>query len=174
MQIYKSSRVVMSDIKKKSLYYLEAQVITGSSDATESVVSDMKNWHVKLGHLGQKGLMQLVKKGVIQAQESGSIKNCEQCALGKNIKQPFSKAKHTSTSVLEYAHSDIWGPSQPPTMNGGKYFITIIDDFSRKLWVKILKEKSEAFKFFKEWHTMVEREKGALKGGDCRMRPRHA
>ena len=62
---------------------------------------------------------------------------------------------HTSKVELENVHSDIWGQSQPSLMNGGRYFITI-----KEAMVCILKEKSDAFKLFKEWHAMVEREKG--------------
>ena len=102
----------------------------------------------------------LVKQRVFKSDDSADLKNCEQCIMGKSKKHPFPKGRHTSKSILEYAHSDIWSPAQPATFNGGKYFISIIDDYSRKLWVQILKEKSEAFKIFREWHTMVEREKG--------------
>lgn len=45
-------------------------------------------------------------------------------------------------------------------MSGGRYFISIIDDYSRKVWVYILKEKSQAFAKFKEWHARYENEKG--------------
>lgn len=38
--------------------------------------------------------------------------------------------------------------------------MTIIDDYSRKMWLFILKEKSEAFARFKEWCVLVEKEKG--------------
>lgn len=44
-------------------------------------------------------------------------------------------------------------------MGGGRYFISIIDDFSRKLWIFILKEKTEMFTKFKEWCKEVEVEK---------------
>lgn len=37
--------------------------------------------------------------------------------------------------------------------------MSIIDDFSRKIWIFILKEKSEAFQKFKEWCVEVEAEK---------------
>lgn len=46
-------------------------------------------------------------------------------------------------------------------MGGGKYFISIIIDYSRRVWVYILKEKSQAFAKFREWHTGYENERGS-------------
>ena len=52
------------------------------------------------------------------------------------------------------------GPAQTASIGGGRYFLTFIDDFSKKIWLYILKDKSETFNKFKEWCTEVEVEKG--------------
>lgn len=44
-------------------------------------------------------------------------------------------------NVLDYVHSDLWGPSRVESHSGGRYFMSIIDDHSRKLWIYILKTK---------------------------------
>lgn len=54
-------------------------------------------------------------------------------------------------------HTDICGPITPESFSGKRYFISFIDDFSRKTWVYFLKEKSEAFKVFKKFKVMVEK-----------------
>lgn len=46
------------------------------------------------------------------------------------------------------------------THGGSSYFLTIIDDFSRRVWLYVLKNKSEAFQKFREWHTLVGNEIG--------------
>ena len=77
--------------------------------------------------------------------------------LGKAQKQSFKKGKHTSKEVLEYVHSDLWGaPSVVPSLAEMRYFITFIDDYSRKVWIYFLKTKDEAFSKFKEWKLEVE------------------
>src|SRR3954470_17490663 len=55
---------------------------------------------------------------------------------------------------------DVWGASPVASVGGTRYFITFIDDFSRKVWIFFLKHKSEVFQKFKEWKTMVEKQKG--------------
>jgi transposase InsO family protein len=57
-------------------------------------------------------------------------------------------------------HTDICGPITPESFSGKRYFISFIDDFSRKTWVYFLKEKSEAFEVFKKFKVMVEKSTG--------------
>ena len=47
-----------------------------------------------------------------------------------------------------------------PSLNGCFYFMTFIDDFSRKTWVYLLKHKSEAFEVFKRFKSLAENESG--------------
>ena len=46
------------------------------------------------------------------------------------------------------------------SLGGNKYFVTFIDDASRKVWVYFLKTKGQVFEYFKKFHAMTEREKG--------------
>ena len=58
--------------------------------------------------------------------------------------------------MLECIHSDIWGPYSIPTINGHKYFISFIDDFSRYSYVYLIREKYEALDVFKIYQVEVE------------------
>src|SRR5438132_539166 len=70
----------------------------------------------------------------------------------------FNTSVHTTEGILDYVHSDLWGPSSKPSINGARYMLTIIDEYSRKVWPYFLKYKSEAFSAFKEWKIMVEKQ----------------
>jgi hypothetical protein len=76
--------------------------------------------------------------------------------FGKHKRVKFNTATHSSKGILDYVHSDLWGPSHKPSLGGTHYMLTIIDDYSRKVWPYFLKDKSEACSAFKEWKTMVE------------------
>lgn len=41
-------------------------------------------------------------------------------------------------------------------LSGGEYFVTFIDDYSRKTWIYFLKTKDEVFDWFKELKVLVE------------------
>ena len=57
---------------------------------------------------------------------------------------------------LEMVHTDVWGPSLVSSLGGSSFYVTFIDDFSRKVWVYFLKHKSDVFATFKKWKTEVE------------------
>lgn len=57
-------------------------------------------------------------------------------------------------------HCDLWGPAKTITHGGGKYFLSVIDDYSRRVWVYVLKTKDETFGKFKEWLTTTENKIG--------------
>ena len=70
------------------------------------------------------------------------------------------KAEFWAKQPLELIHTDICGPITPESFNGKRYFISIINDYSRKTWVYFLKEKFEAFEVFKNFKVMVEKATG--------------
>ena len=118
MTVSKNGVVMMNAEKRNSLYYLIAETVVGSSNV--AFKSDLVLWHRRLGHIGKSGLMQLVKKGVVVADQATRPHNCEFCILGKSKKQPFEVGKHNSKAILDYAHSDLWGPARPSTIGGGR------------------------------------------------------
>ncbi|KRX55804.1 Retrovirus-related Pol polyprotein from transposon TNT 1-94 [Trichinella sp. T9] len=63
-----------------------------------------------------------------------------------------------SKEVLELVHSDICGPMQVTSVGGARYFLSFIDDFSRKSFVYFLKHKNEALPKFKDFIAVVERQ----------------
>ena len=80
--------------------------------------------------------------------------------LGKQRRVSFKAAIHRTKSTLDYVHLDLWGPSRETSVEGSRYLLTIIDDYSRKVWVFFLKSKDAAFGEFKDWKTMIEKQTG--------------
>ena len=52
----------------------------------------------------------------------------------------------------------MWGPAQVCSLGGSSYFVTFIDDCTRKTWVYCIKKKSDVFETFKRWKALVENE----------------
>ena len=65
-----------------------------------------------------------------------------------------------SRNVLDIVHSDVWGPSKTMSMGGCGYYVTFIDDHTRKVWVYFMKEKSEVFAHFQNFRMLVEKQTG--------------
>ena len=87
------------------------------------------------------------------------IKNegiCKGCAKGKNIKNPFSKSETNTKGTLELIHSNVCGPMPSVSLSGYEYYVTFIDDYSRKTWIYFLKKGDEVFEKFKEFKALIE------------------
>ena len=61
--------------------------------------------------------------------------------------------------ILHIIHSNICGLMHIHSIGVHIYYITFIDDFSRKTWIYFLKRKDEAFKMF-EFKSLVENQTG--------------
>ncbi|WVY97343.1 hypothetical protein V8G54_029494 [Vigna mungo] len=107
-------------------------------------------WHRRLGHMSEKGMRIMHSKGKLPSLRSIEFDMCEDCILGKQKRK----------ERLELFHSDVWGPTTVSSIGGKRYFVTFIDDHSRKVWTYFLKNKSEVFEAFKIWKAMVENETG--------------
>ena len=68
---------------------------------------------------------------------------------------PFTLSTHVSSKPFGLIHCDLWGPFAISTIDGFKYFLTIVDDFSRCTWVYLLKHKSKTQVFLPQFATMV-------------------
>ena len=81
---------------------------------------------------------------------------CRGCALGKNVKKPFSISDNRSKEVLDLIHSNVCGPMPVIYLGGSLYYVTFIDDYSRKIWLYLLKTKDEVFSKFQEFKAEIE------------------
>jgi IS30 family transposase len=61
-----------------------------------------------------------------------------------------------ASKLLELVHSDVCGPMKTTSRGGARYFVTFIDDFSRKIHVYLLRTKGEVFDKFKEYKALVD------------------
>ncbi|KAL2252587.1 UNVERIFIED_CONTAM: Retrovirus-related Pol polyprotein from transposon TNT 1-94 [Sesamum indicum] len=118
----------------------------------------LKN-HKRFGHISQKGLEFLNKEGVL-CDKVDKLQFCDDCVMGKQHRVHFPAAPSPNPSmsscILDYIHADVWGPSKEPTHGGNRYFLSIVDNFSRKVFVILLKHKSEVFEKFETWKILVE------------------
>ena len=75
---------------------------------------------------------------------------------GKNTKNTFPRSKSKAKGILEIIHSDVCGPMSSSSLSGYAYYVSFIDDFSRKKWVYFMKNKDEVFSKFKEFKALIE------------------
>ena len=110
--------------------------------------------------MSEKGLQVLMNCKLLLDLKSLKLDFCKHCVFGKQCKQRFKTGNHNSKQILDYIHFDLRGPSPTVSYGGALYFLTFIDDFSRKVWVYMLKNKIDVFNVFKQFKAMVEKKTG--------------
>ena len=61
---------------------------------------------------------------------------------------------------MDLVHADCWGPLKVPSLGEARYSLSVINDYSRKTWVFMMKQKSEAFQNFKHWTVLMRNQTG--------------
>ncbi|GMP93218.1 hypothetical protein CsSME_00043150 [Camellia sinensis var. sinensis] len=143
LKVVRGAFVAMKGTRKGNLYFLDGSTVTGRvaiSTSSEDDVSDTSRlWHMRLGHVGEKALQGLVKQGLLKGAKTGKLEFYEHCVLGKQTRIKFGTAIHRTKGILDYVHTDVWGPSKNASLGGKHYFVSFIDDFSRRVWVYVRK-----------------------------------
>jgi hypothetical protein len=134
-------RVVLTARKHMRKYIIQASVVEPDSAASAFVVSaDIV--HQRLGHPGQK--VSEIYAGQMGAE--GEVKDCQVCVQAKQTRGPFPPSDTTTTRPLELIHSDLIGPFHNASLEGARYALTIMDDYTRFSEVHFLKTKDGVFR----------------------------
>lgn len=118
-------------------------------------MSSDKLWHYRLGHLPYNAM-----KNIKSVSLSSHINEfpCDICPMARQCKPPFPLSSINTTHCFELLHVDTWGPFSTPTYKGEKYFLTIVDDFSRCTWTFLLSSKSDSFPTLKHYLSFIDRQ----------------
>lgn len=122
-------------------------------------------WHRRLGHVGYDGMNRIQKaaSGVDFGGSKEILDGCISCAEGKQSRTAFKKEDVVikTAGILDLIHMDVCGPMSK-SLGGAKYFLTFIDDYSRKVFVSFLGEKSAVTDAFREFKAVVEKQTGRM------------
>ncbi|GJV11534.1 ribonuclease H-like domain-containing protein [Tanacetum coccineum] len=101
-------------------------------------------WHQRLGHPADQ-VLDILKTTLNLDSQSAFDHLCDTCNKAKQTREPFPLSDHKSSKIGELVHLDVWGPYKITSRDGFKYFLTIVDDFSRAVWVYMLKGKDDVY-----------------------------
>ena len=130
-------------IKSNQLYRLQLELPMaligshGDQDLNEL-------WPRGMGHL-HHGALRILRSTITRVPDLSTERDdvYRGCALGKYANAAFPRSNHRAKSVLGLIHSNICGPMSVKALSGAEYFLTFIDDHSRKTWIYFPKTKDE-------------------------------
>nr|GEZ55145.1 retrovirus-related Pol polyprotein from transposon TNT 1-94 [Tanacetum cinerariifolium] len=104
-------------------------------------------WHRRLNHLNFSTINDLATKDLVRGLPRLKFEKdhlYSVCQLGKCKKHTHKpKAENTNLEVLNTLYMDLCGLMRVQTINGKKYILVIVDDYSWFTWVKFLRSKDE-------------------------------
>nr|AAX95066.1 retrotransposon protein, putative, unclassified [Oryza sativa Japonica Group]ABA91624.1 retrotransposon protein, putative, unclassified [Oryza sativa Japonica Group] len=109
---------------------------------------DAWRWHARFGHINFAALRKMGRESLA-------------CLAGKHRRAPFAQeALHNATELLALIHGDLCGPITPATPSGNRYFLLLVDDYSRYMWLTLLATKDGAPAAIKRVQAAAERKSG--------------
>ncbi|QRW07704.1 Copia-like polyprotein/retrotransposon [Ceratobasidium sp. AG-Ba] len=129
--------------------------------ATTVARADLPTCHRRSGHLNYEYVLDMVRKSAVEGMDivgsrSPPESKCAPCLQGKQTRAPFPLSESRTSEVLELLHSDLHGPLPVQALGGIRYFAVTIDDKSRKIFVHLLRNKSDYPGYFKQLKASVE------------------
>ena len=114
-----------------------------------------------MGHIHFDNLVKVSKREAIR--EIPQIMKptntlCKHCQQEKQTKTRFQSKEYSTTKPLEIVHTYLVGPTTKNGLKDEKYFMLLVDNYTRMTAICFLKNKSAAFENFKIYKEMVENE----------------
>ena len=155
-KLLKGSMIIAQGKKEGSLYVMQGRVSSKDVNVAHAE-SSLELWHKRLGHMSEKGLHILAKKKLLSNVEGQLLETCTHCLVGKQCRVSFKKPDQPRRRryVLDLVHTDVCSMTEK-SLGGAYYFVTFIDDHSRRVWVYLLNTKDQVLQVLKEFHALVE------------------
>ncbi|GFX24399.1 retrovirus-related Pol polyprotein from transposon TNT 1-94 [Trichonephila clavipes] len=160
---------LFSATRHENLYFLSRIIILYQrvkklvfSDVTAKTKNgSIEIWHQRFCHVNNDYLVKTSKKdsvkGLPRLTNNGKT-HCIPCKLAKSKRVSFKKTGAVrSKRPLELLHMNLCGPMPTESQGGNKYFLSIIDDYSRKVTVFPIRNKSDVFHTIIRFQKLAER-----------------
>ena len=105
-------------------------------------------WHGRLGHMSRTGMETLSPFSYLPMLSFSKFSVCEHCQHCKQTRNVHQIRSDSSTQPLDLVHTDVCGPMPTRSLGGALYFVTFIDDATRKVWVYPIKGKGDVYPIF--------------------------
>ncbi|GJW42313.1 retrovirus-related pol polyprotein from transposon TNT 1-94 [Tanacetum coccineum] len=157
----KKAEIKLEENLKKAKAEVVIQIVMWYLDSrcSKHMTGDLSQHH-RLSHLNFGAINHLAKHSLVRGLPKLKFEKdhlCSACAMGKSKKQSHKpKSKDTNQEKLYLLHMDLYGPMRVANVNGKKYILVIIDDYSRFTWVKFLASKDEAPDFIIKFLKMIQ------------------
>lgn len=80
---------------------------------------------------------------------------CEFFPLARQTKRPFPSSSSRCLESFESIHMDVWRPYRTTAVSGMRFFLTLVDDYTRWTWIFLMKLKSDVPVLLRDFIAMI-------------------
>ncbi|KAJ8645102.1 hypothetical protein MRB53_006850 [Persea americana] len=142
--------------QREGLYFLKG-VATVRVYKTTGIAS-LELWHRRMGHPSSR-IVDLISE-VSNDSRSNSVKTkpCDICFRAKQTREMFFPSENKAKECFDLIHCDLWGGYRIPASCGAVYFLTIVDDCSRAVWIYLLNRNDDVACVLRDFITTISRQ----------------
>jgi hypothetical protein len=120
--------------------------------------TSLDGWHKHLGHPSQKLVTQIIKSFSLPIKHKDHVSYlCTSCSNNKTHKQPFRPTSLVSHAPLDLIYTDVWGPSNIVGLDGSRFYLILVDHFTKYIWFYPMSNKSYVSSIFPQFKHLVEK-----------------
>nr|GFA95088.1 retrovirus-related Pol polyprotein from transposon TNT 1-94 [Tanacetum cinerariifolium] len=141
---------LLTGFRGNNLYTLSLQEMMTSSPIcllSKALKTKSWLWHRHLSHLNFGAINHLARQGLVRGHPKLKFEKdhlCSACAIGKSKKKSHKpKSEDTNQEKLYLLQMDLYGPMRVESVNGKKYILVIVDDYSRFTWVPVRRIRTD-------------------------------
>ncbi|CAI5961145.1 unnamed protein product [Closterium sp. NIES-64] len=115
-------------------------------------------WHHRLGHPSLPRLRGMASRVLVSGLPrslpplpSGPAPTCVPCVEGRQRAAPHSSEFPLTKAPLQTLHMDVWGPARVRGQSHERYFLLVVDDYSRYTTVFPLRSKGDVTEVLIDW-----------------------
>nr|GEX85349.1 retrovirus-related Pol polyprotein from transposon TNT 1-94 [Tanacetum cinerariifolium] len=158
-EITKDGKVIGRCIRKKGLYVMKLGNKPNDQICLATINENSTLWHMRLGYVNMRLIQSLASKELVRNLPNLKFDQhfCDACKIGKQA-YGSHKAKNvvSTTRCLELLHMDLFDLSAVQSYGGNCYTLVIVDDYSRYIWTRFLKDKTKVFNQFKIFSRKIQ------------------
>ncbi|XP_010420948.1 PREDICTED: uncharacterized protein LOC104706448 [Camelina sativa] len=152
----RSSRMVIGAGKRVGSAFHFRRMELAAAVTTQDT-ENLELWHKRMGHPSAKvlGVLPCISNSVSVINLN---KDCDVCFCAKKTRESFPLSMNKTSTIFELIHIVLWGPYRVPSHSGARYFLTIVDDYSKGVWLYLLPNKAETREHLKKLFALTERQ----------------
>ena len=151
MKLQKGTRVKLK--QENYLFYLHCSVLEFKMSSNSVKLDSARKWHRRLGHLNQADVVRKAPVGETVGELDDA---CNVCVMAKITKTPVLRVAETKAEEkLEMVFTGAMGPFRVESLSAFRFCIVFADQYTKFVFVDLLKAKSEALASLKKFVLSV-------------------